>query len=201
MLLRSNDVLHDFWVPEFRAKMDAVPGMITYFWFTPTRIQARALRGRLRRTLRQGPLHHARLGEGRHARRLPVLARHAAHLGGRAGGHRTQRHEPGGESSGREIWAAEGCNACHSLDGSAVVGPSWLNLWNTTRNLADGTTTTVDEAYFVESIREPAVKIVEGFSPAMIAYDEATVTEDEIQALIALLKESVDAPADAADGP
>ena len=37
MLLRSVDVLHDFYVPEFRGKMDMVPGMITYFWFTPTR--------------------------------------------------------------------------------------------------------------------------------------------------------------------
>jgi cytochrome c oxidase subunit 2 len=36
MLLRSIDVLHDFYVPEFRGKMDMVPGMITYFWFTPT---------------------------------------------------------------------------------------------------------------------------------------------------------------------
>ncbi len=37
MLLRSIDVLHDFYVPEFRARMDMVPGMVTYFWFTPTR--------------------------------------------------------------------------------------------------------------------------------------------------------------------
>ncbi len=37
MLLRSIDVLHNFYVPEFRAKMDMVPGMVTYFWFTPTR--------------------------------------------------------------------------------------------------------------------------------------------------------------------
>ena len=37
MLLRSKDVLHDFYVPEFRAKMDMVPGAVTYFWFTPTR--------------------------------------------------------------------------------------------------------------------------------------------------------------------
>jgi cytochrome c oxidase subunit 2 len=36
-LLRSIDVLHDFYVPQFRAKMDMVPGMITYFWVTPTR--------------------------------------------------------------------------------------------------------------------------------------------------------------------
>ncbi len=38
VLLRSIDVLHDFYVPEFRAKMDLVPGFVTYFWFIPTRV-------------------------------------------------------------------------------------------------------------------------------------------------------------------
>ncbi len=38
VLLRSIDVLHDFYVPEFRAKMDMIPGSVTYFWFTPTRV-------------------------------------------------------------------------------------------------------------------------------------------------------------------
>jgi cytochrome c oxidase subunit 2 len=37
ILLRAVDVLHDFYVPEFRAKMDIIPGMVTYFWFTPIR--------------------------------------------------------------------------------------------------------------------------------------------------------------------
>ena len=37
VLLRSIDVLHDFYVPEFRAKMDMIPGSVTYFWFSPTR--------------------------------------------------------------------------------------------------------------------------------------------------------------------
>lgn len=37
LLMRSIDVIHDFYVPEFRAKMDIVPGMVTYVWFTPTR--------------------------------------------------------------------------------------------------------------------------------------------------------------------
>lgn len=38
MVLRSIDVLHDFYVPQFRAKMDMVPGMVTYFWLTPVEI-------------------------------------------------------------------------------------------------------------------------------------------------------------------
>ena len=37
LLLRSVDVVHDFWVPEFRAKMDLMPGLVTRYWFTPTR--------------------------------------------------------------------------------------------------------------------------------------------------------------------
>jgi cytochrome c oxidase subunit 2 len=37
VLLRSLDVVHDFYVPEFRAKMDMIPGSVTYYWFTPTR--------------------------------------------------------------------------------------------------------------------------------------------------------------------
>jgi len=37
LILRSKDVLHDFYVPQFRAKMDLVPGIVTYFWLTPTR--------------------------------------------------------------------------------------------------------------------------------------------------------------------
>jgi cytochrome c oxidase subunit 2 len=40
VLLRSLDVLHDFYVPEFRAKMDMVPGVVTYYWFIPTRTGA-----------------------------------------------------------------------------------------------------------------------------------------------------------------
>ncbi|WFT83610.1 MULTISPECIES: cytochrome c oxidase subunit II [unclassified Methylobacterium] len=40
LLLRSFDVVHDFYVPEFRAKMDVIPGTVTYFWFTPTRTGA-----------------------------------------------------------------------------------------------------------------------------------------------------------------
>jgi len=37
ILLRSTDVLHNFYVPQFRAKMDAVPGLITYYWFEPNK--------------------------------------------------------------------------------------------------------------------------------------------------------------------
>jgi cytochrome c oxidase subunit 2 len=49
ILLRSIDVVHDFYVPEFRAKMDMIPGSVTYYWLTPTRTY---IRGSLCGTLR-----------------------------------------------------------------------------------------------------------------------------------------------------
>jgi cytochrome c oxidase subunit 2 len=37
ILLRSVDVLHNWYVPQFRAKMDAVPGVVTFYWFEPNK--------------------------------------------------------------------------------------------------------------------------------------------------------------------
>ena len=60
--LRSKDVLHNFAVAQFRVKMDLVPGLVSYLWFTPTKVGS--LRGALRGTLRHRSSHHARLGGG-----------------------------------------------------------------------------------------------------------------------------------------
>ena len=194
VLLRSNDVLHDFWVPEFRAKMDAVPGMITYFWFTPTRIQDGAYEILCAELCGQG--HYTMRGWVKVDTRddfhswlatQPTWAQVQAGVTPKVYSPEARR--------GHELWQSEGCVACHSLDGSGVIGPSWQNTWGSTRTLADGTTVTVDETYVIESIREPTAKVAEGFSPVMIAYDEATVTDAEVAALIALMKEAVTEPA------
>ena len=199
VLLRSNDVLHDFWVPEFRAKMDSVPGMVTYFWFTPTRIQEEPyeivcaeLCGQGHYTMRGRVKVDAEEDFQAWFASQPTWAQVQAGI--------TPKVYSAAAQRGRELWESEGCSACHSLDGSGVIGPTWLNLWGSTRTMADGTTATADEAYVLESIREPGVKVVEGFSPVMIAYDEDTVTDDEIAALVALMKEEVEgaAPEEAA---
>ena len=98
-LLRSNDVLHDFWVPEFRAKMDSVPGMITYFWFEPTRvgtyeILCAELCGRGHYTMRRRDPH-------RHAGGLRRVACRTAHLGADAVGRRAEVLQPGGAARAR----------------------------------------------------------------------------------------------------
>ncbi len=185
-LLRSTDVLHDFFVPEFRAKMDAVPGMVTYFWFEPTRIGdyqilCAELCGRGHYTMR-GQVHIVEPEDfDAWLAAQPTWAQMQAGIQPKAYSALARR--------GREVADANGCFACHSLDGSQVVGPTWQGLWGSTRSLANGTTATVNEDYFVESVREPAAKLVEGFAPVMIAYDPATISEQDLKALIAYLKE------------
>jgi cytochrome c oxidase subunit II len=63
---------------------------------------------------------------------------------------------------------SRGCVACHSLDGSPGIGPSWLGSWGTQRRFVDGSMTVVDAAYLRESMLAPAARVVEGFDNVML---------------------------------
>jgi mono/diheme cytochrome c family protein len=91
------------------------------------------------------------------------------------------------EQKGQALYASKGCNACHSLDGAAGVGPTWAGLYGKKRPYTGGETT-ADDAYLVESIRLPQAKIVTGYGPVMPAYGDALLTDDEVQHLIAFIK-------------
>lgn len=80
---------------------------------------------------------------------------------------------------GKKLYKDKGCNACHSLDGSKLVGPSFKGLWGRTEKTSAGDVT-VDLAYVAESIRAPMAKIVEGYPPAMPA---ANLTDLEIESI------------------
>ncbi len=77
------------------------------------------------------------------------------------------------------------CLACHSVDGAAGVGPSWLGLYGTTETLDDDSTVVVDEAYLIESITDPAAKIVKGYSNVMPPY---AFGQAELDALVAYIR-------------
>ncbi len=83
--------------------------------------------------------------------------------------------------------ASEGCLSCHSIDGSEMVGPTWLGLFNSQRQLEDGSVLLADEAYLLSAILEPGSQIVAGYSPVMPdAYD--VLTEEDITAVIEYIK-------------
>ena len=182
VLLRSKDVLHDFWVPEIRAKMDMVPGMITYFWFEPTRVGDYEI------------LCAELCGRGHHSMRGEMSILESDKFKEWLGAQTTWAEMKAGikpedpmVSKGRKVAETNGCFACHSLDGSQVVGPTWHGLWGRTVTLADDTALVADEAYIVESIEEPNVKMVKGFSPVMVPY---SFEPEDMEALLRFLQET-----------
>jgi cytochrome c oxidase subunit 2 len=68
---------------------------------------------------------------------------------------------------GEALAASTGCVACHSADGSELVGPSWQGVYGADRALDTGETVVADDAYLAESIVDPRAKIVAGFQPVM----------------------------------
>ena len=96
---------------------------------------------------------------------------------------------PSGEGDpevGKEIATNQGCVACHSWDGTEIVGPTWMGLWGTNRLFEDGGSALVDEAFVKESIREPNLRIEVGFPPDTMPI--LPLTDQEIVHIIALIK-------------
>ena len=102
--------------------------------------------------------------------------------GGKAG--------PGGlppEVLGEKLYTSLGCNACHSTDGSTVIGPTFKDLYGTElRALADGTTVAVDDAYIRQSVLDPTSQIAEGFLPVMPPFT-GRVSDEDIANLAAFI--------------
>jgi len=192
MLLRSKDVLHNFYVPQFRAKMDLVPGMVTNFWVTPTRTgEFEILCAELCGTGHYAMRGTVRVVEAADYREWlsdqPTLAEMTGAATARAG---AAADEADGEDAdpvetGRQVAQDYGCLACHSLDGSRGVGPTWQGVWGTEEALADGSTVTVDAAYIRESILQPQAKVTEGFQPIMPPFQ---LGDAEIDAVVALIE-------------
>lgn len=85
-----------------------------------------------------------------------------------------------------DLYRGQGCVGCHSLDGRPNVGPTWLGLWGSERELEGGGTVVVDADYLRESIVEPNAKIVKGYPAAMPPYGH--LTDEEIHALISFIE-------------
>ena len=77
-----------------------------------------------------------------------------------------------------------GCTACHSIDGMVGVGPSWQGVAGSERTFEDGTVALADEAYLLESILSPSVRIVAGFLPVMPEGLTAALSDAQVQALV-----------------
>ncbi|MGF6092211.1 cytochrome c oxidase subunit II [Pseudomonas sp. 18173] len=188
VLLRSKDVLHDFYVPQIRSKMDMVPGMVSYFWFTPTK------------TGKYETLCAEYCGVGHYNMRGHMIVDEPDAFDQWLKGQPTFAQtlttaaRPSRDSlleKGRLLVEKYGCGACHSQDGSASLGPGWKGLYGRAEKMADGSSVQVDEAYLKESILDPKARLVQGYPPVMVTY---TLSDDELGAIVALIKSLGAAP-------
>jgi cytochrome c oxidase subunit 2 len=178
-VMTSEDVLHDFFVPDMRVKMDVVPGRYTQIWFTPT------VMGQHNFTCAEycGKDHSGMKGI------LTVESDEDFRKFIATGGTEWEDYAKKGDWAG---WGAEqykrkGCESCHSIDGTKSKGPSWKGLYGETVTLADGKRVVVDDAYIQESIYNPTAKVVQGFQPIMPTF-QGSVRNHELKGLIEYIK-------------
>ncbi len=164
--MRAEDVIHSFWVPEFRVKQDLLPvedPETDYYVlrFTPTeegeyKVRCAEICG----------LQHSQMFA---TVRVMNQTDYDAWVEEMLNVPPFDEMTP--EERG-EFWYTEfGCNSCHSLDGTELAGPTWLNLYGREEELTDGTTITVDDAYLHESILNPTAKTVATYNPELMPKD------------------------------
>jgi len=176
LVMTSEDVLHSFFVPAFRVKQDLVGGMYTYLWFTPTKTGTYELYC----TEYCGTGHSAMLGK------VIVMSPEEYEKWEKGEEEKAVASLPPAEL-GKQLYTQRGCNACHSIDGSSLVGPTWKGLYGHEVVMQDGTKVTADENYIREAILEPQAKMVKGFGPVMPSF-KGVISDDEITDLIAYIK-------------
>jgi cytochrome c oxidase subunit 2 len=174
LLMTSTDVLHSFYLPNFRIKKDILPNRYTRIWFYPEKIgnyhifcteycgDGHSGMGGVLRVLSQAD-YDEWLVKGTSTDDIPLL------------------------ELGQKIYKTKNCNTCHSVDGTQMVGPSWKGLYGSKRQFTDGSGGSVDENYISESILIPGAKVVSGYASVMPSYS-GLISEREISGIIEYIK-------------
>ena len=196
LTMTSDDVIHSFFVPNFRIKQDVVPGMYTSVWFetsVPGRHQVYCTEycgtshsGMLAQVIALTDEQWAAWLRGKDVGPIPK----AGEEGVASGSVTTRTAAPVTltlAEQGKKVFETKGCVACHSVDGTAKVGPTLKGLVGTQVTLNDGSTVQADDNYLKESIENPASRIVKGFAPSMPTF-KGLISETETAALIAYIK-------------
>lgn len=189
LVMTSNDVLHSFFIPNFRLKQDVIPNSYTFLSFT---------------AIKKGdhPVFCAEYCGTAHSKMLanvkviePVDYQkwqqewEFKQKGGiplaKAGTAENSNESP--VQKGTSLFASKGCIACHTATDQKMVGPGMQGIYGHKVELENGSEVTVDENYLRESLMEPQAKIVKGFAPVMPTF-KGTLTDQEAGDLISYIK-------------
>lgn len=174
--LTSQDVIHSFYIPAFRVKQDAVPGMTTHLAFRADRLgEYDALCAEY-----CGVRHASMLAK------VKVLTEEEF----REWLHQGVKKEVERPPTGQVLFREKGCGACHPVDGASGIGPSLLGLYRREVTvITEGKERKVlaDEVYLRRSILEPNADVVKGF-PAIMPSQKGVLTEKELEGLLDYIK-------------
>ena len=175
LTMRSEDVIHSLFIPAFRQKTDLVPGRYSYMWFRAPKPGDYDL------------LCAEYCGTGHSDMSSKVIVQSRAELEAwlKEAGDVLKNNPP--VVAGKILYQRFGCNACHSLDGTPVVGPTFKGIWGETHRFSNAPPHVVDEDYIRESILFPGAKVREGFENKMSSF-KGQISDKEIDAIIALIK-------------
>ena len=175
LLMSSQDVIHSFFVPDFRIKMDVLPNRYTVTWFEAVHTGE----FQIYCTEFCGKGHSEMLGK------VKVLSESdfKTWLEKSSGPQEGETMEQYGE----RLFVKKACVTCHSIDGSKNVGPTFLGLFGRSEVMKSGQTITVDENYLRESMLNPNAKVVVGYEPIMPTF-QGILKNVDIDGLIAYIK-------------
>ncbi|MFT5141715.1 MAG: cytochrome c oxidase subunit 2 [Rhodothermales bacterium] len=169
--MSATDVLHSFFVPDFRIKHDVLPNRYTSVWFQVDKSGTYQIYC----TEYCGTAHSSMLAN--------LVAQPEAEFQQWLSDQNADRTP---EELGQQVFAQ--CQACHTVDGTAGVGPSLLGVFGSSRTLADGTTVEADDNYLRQSILDPASQVVEGYPPVMPGIYSGLLDAKQLDGLIAYIK-------------
>jgi cytochrome c oxidase subunit 2 len=181
LIIGSEDVIHAYYIPAFRIKMDAVPGRTTTMYFEPTKPG----------TYRLFCAEYCGMSHSKMGGTITVMEPgdfQAWLAGGRPTGTLAEQ--------GQKLFGELGCATCHTAT-SQGRGPSLNGLFGHEVTLANGEKVTMDEGYIRESILTPAAKMVAGYPPLMPTF-QGVINEDQLVQLTAYIKSLASQPPAAA---
>jgi cytochrome c oxidase subunit 2 len=182
--LVAMDVLHALYIPAFRVKEDMVPGQDKVMWFIPGTVGEYDLF-----CAEYCGLEHSYMNTAVHVmpkEEFDAWLGDTTLVAGPAGD-----TEASLADQGREVLRRNGCNACHSVDGSKLVGPSYLGGWGTSRTVITGREerqVLVDADYVKRSIYDPNADVVKGFGKGLMLSYQGMVSEEDVALIIEYLK-------------
>lgn len=175
--LRSEDINHSLFIPAFRVKEDVIPGYENFLWFIPNYVGSYEILC----TEYCGLLHSSMLSK--------AVVMEQSDYDKWYEQLKTTGLQP--DSPGLILLRSTGCLACHSIDGSKLVGPSFKELYGSEKTVLSNNTekkVTADEDYITKSVYEPDTEIVTGYNKGLMKSYKGTLKEDDLKTIIEYIK-------------